>query len=325
MRTLTIAIILLSCCFCTDAQVFNSNQAKLVVKTGAGEGPAWHPQYGLFTSGDGDINLLDRDGRRSTFMADAGTNGLLFDHQGRLLICQPKTRRVSRVNVATREIEVLTDKFDGKRYNQPNDITVDSKGRIYFSDPRYGSRDDMEQVDDDGRKIEGVYRIDLDGTVARIVTHEVDRPNGVLVTPDDKFLFVAGNNNNTAGGARKLWRFALKANGDVDLRTQTLLLDWKTGRGPDGMVLDERGYLYVAGGLNKANPPHETADEFLGGVYVFTPRGKFIEFVGVPHDEVTNCTFGGADLSTLFITAGGSLWSIRTTSTGALPWKGATP
>ena len=85
----------------------------------------------------------------------------------------------------------------------------------FSSDPQYGDRSRMEIEDGSGRKIEGVYRIDTDGRVTRIITHEVDRPNGLVVTPDDKYLYVADNNNNSVGGARKLWRFDLKPNGTV--------------------------------------------------------------------------------------------------------------
>lgn len=84
----------------------------------------------------------------------------------------------------------------------PNDLSIDSKGRIYFSDPRYGKRDTMEMRDEAGQLIEGVYRIDAPGKVTRVLTHEVERPNGLLVSPDDKYLYVADNNNNLVGGAR---------------------------------------------------------------------------------------------------------------------------
>ena len=96
---------------------------------------------------------------------------------------------------------MLTDRYEGKRYNTPNDLTIDSKGRIYFSDPRYGDRKGMEILDEKGRTIEGVYRIDPDGKVVRIIGRELERPNGVLVSADDKYLFVADNNNNAKGGA----------------------------------------------------------------------------------------------------------------------------
>ncbi len=161
-----------------------------------------------------------------------------------------------------------------------------------------------------GREVEGVYRIDTDGQITRIITHEVDRPNGLVVTPDDRFLYVA-DNNNSAGGARKLYRFALQPNGSVDATSQTLIYDWGTTRGPDGMKLDEAGRLYVAAGRNEARLPDETADPATAGIYVFSPQGKLIEFVPIPRDETTNCGFGGRDRKTLYITAGGSLWSIR--------------
>ncbi len=304
-----------------EDQIFeNGSRPQLVLESGAGEGPAWHPGYGLFFSGPEGISLMASSGETRLFLPKAGSNGLLFDHQGRLLICQPGYRRVSRLDVPTKTLQVLTDGYGGKPYNQPNDITVDSKGRVYFSDPKYGPREGLELRDAEGREIEGVYRIDLDGSVTRVITHEVDRPNGVVVTPDDRYLFVADNNNNNVGAARKLWRFDLQADGSVDLKSQKLIYDWKNGRGPDGMVLDRQGRLYVAGGLNKSNPPHETADEFKGGVYVFSPDGHRLAFAPVPRDEVTNCTFGGPDLKTLYITAGGTLWSIRTTTPGQMPW-----
>ncbi len=303
-----------------DGQVFGPGDTpQQVLAQGAGEGPAWHPERGLFFSGDNRITILSRTGETSVFRDPAGSNGLLFDQQGRLLVCEPAQRRVTRTDLKTGESQVLADRYEGRRFNQPNDITVDSQGRIYFSDPRYGSRDGMEIVDDKSRHVEGVYRIDPDGSVTRIVTHEVDRPNGLVVSADDRFLFVA-DNNNAVGGARQLWRFDLRPDGTVDIDSRRLLHDWGTGRGPDGMVLDELGRIYVAGGLNKPHPPAETADSFKGGVYVLTPAGQLIDFVPVPRDEVTNCTFGDDDLKTLYITAGGSLWRIRTTTPGRLPW-----
>lgn len=292
---------------------------ELLQETGAGEGPAWHPQLGLLSSGEGNINRRDRDGKRSIYRAQAGSNGLLFDRQGRLVICEPVQRRVSRLE-ADGTLTVLADRYAGQRFNQPNDLTIDSLNRIYFSDPCYGDRSHMELADAAGRKIEGVYRIDPNGTVTRIITHEVDRPNGLVVTPDDRYLFVADNNNDTAGGARKLWRFDLRPAGTVDFASQKLIHDWKTTRGPDGMKLDAAGRLFVAGGLNRPNPPHETADSPTAGIYVFSPAGQLLQFIPIPRDETTNCAFGGDDLKTLFVTAGGTLWSMRVNTPGRPVW-----
>lgn len=292
---------------------------QLLAKTGAGEGPAWHPTLGLLTSGDGHIMRRDREGRQSIFRKNVGSNGLMWDRQGRLVICQAVKRRVTRLNPDS-SLTILAENYKGKKFNQPNDLTMDSKGRIYFSDPKYGERESMEMLDADGKKVEGVYRIDPDGSVTRIITHEVDRPNGLVITPDDKHLYVADNNNNTVGGARKLWRFELTPKGNIKPDSQSLIHDWKTTRGPDGMKLDTKGRLYVAAGLNKPNPPHETAAQPTAGIYVFSPQNKLVKFLPIPRDETTNCAFGGKNLKTLFVTAGGTLWSIDLSTPGNSVW-----
>ncbi len=290
----------------------------LMQEHGAGEGPAWHPELGLLSSGDGNINRRDRNAKTSVYRSNAGSNGLMFDRQGRLIVCEPVRRRVTRIE-ADGSVKVLAETFDGKKFNQPNDLTIDSRNRIYFSDPRYGARAGMELLDSSGREIEGVYRIDENGSVSRIITHEVDRPNGLVVTHDDRHLFVA-DNNNSLGGARKLWRFNLHPEGSIDPGSQTLIHDWKTTRGPDGMKLDSAGLLYVAAGLNKPNLPQETAEISTAGIYVFSADGRLLQFVNIPRDETTNCAFGGDDLKTLFVTAGGSLWSIQTATPGKPAW-----
>lgn len=305
-----------------DEPIFEPG-AKLAVlsEQGAGgEGPAWDPKLGVLTSGSKGIHQLTPDGKKLIFREKIETNGLLFDREGRLVCCEPGLRRMIRLD-RDGKLTILTDNFNGKKYNQPNDLTIDSKNRIYFSDPRYGSREDMQIRDEKGNTIEGVYRIDNDGKVSRVIGREVERANGVLVSPDDKYLFVADNNNDIVGGARKLYRFDLKPDGTIDPKSQKLLHDWGKGRGPDGVKQDAKGRLYVAGGLNKPNPPAEPATDVKGGIYVIDPEsGKLLAFLGVPTDEVTNCAFGGDDLKTLFITGGGTLYSIRTTTPGKVVW-----
>lgn len=286
----------------------------------AGEGPAWSPANSLFFSGGGQIHRRDPDGTSRVFRTDSGgSNGLLFDHDGRLVVCEAKNRRVTRTEL-NGSITVLADRFEGHRFNQPNDLTIDSRGRIYFSDPRYGARDGMEMRDQQGKLVEGVYRIDAPGKVSRIITHETERPNGVLVSTGDEFLYVADNNNNQAGGARKLYRFNLKRDGTIDPASRTLIFDWLKGRGPDGVKMDRRGRLFVAAGRNQPHLPFET-NEFKGGVYVLSPAGKMLEFIPIPVDEVTNCAFGGLDFRTLFITAGGTLWSIPVEMPGRVSFE----
>lgn len=319
MRTLLALLAVTLPTLAAEEAIF-APDAKLKVETGkgtAGEGPAWHPHLGILTSGNGHICQLAPDGTAHIFRKDAHTNGLLFDAQGRLLACEPNQRRVTRTE-ADGKVTVLADRFDGKRFNQPNDLTVDAHGRIYFSDPRYGPTAGKDILDEKGRTIEGVYRIDPDGKVARVIGREVERANGVLVSGDGKYLYVADNNNDVVGGARKLWRFDLRKDGSVDLKSQKLLHDWGKGRGPDGIKQDQLGRLYVAGGLNKPHPPTEPATDVKGGIYVFSPEGKLLTMLPVPTDEVTNCAFGGADGKMLYITGGGTLYSIRTTSPGRL-------
>lgn len=325
------SLVWMPCLLCLGATAASAQEAifepgaKLTIlaaRGAGGEGPAWDPRLGVLSSGGGHVWQLPPKGKPRIYRKDAGTNGLLFDAKGRLLACEPVRRRVSRIE-RDGTLTVLTDTYQGKRYNQPNDLSVDSKGRIYFSDPRYGSRDGMEQRDSKGRTIEGVYRIDADGKVARVLGREVERANGVLVSADDRFLFVADNNNDSVGGARKLWRFDLRADGSVDPASRTLLYDWGKGRGPDGVKQDVKGRLYVAAGLNRPNPPAEPASDVKGGIYVLSPDGKLLAFLPVPTDEVTNCAFGGADRRTLYVTGGGTLYSIRTTTPGRVVWPPA--
>jgi gluconolactonase len=148
----------------------------------------------------------------------------------------------------------------------------------------------------------------------------MERPNGVLVSPDDRFLYVADNNNNTKGGARSLSRFNLNQDGTIDFASRKLIYDWKQGRGPDGLKQDIEGRLYIAAGLNRPNPPFEPDPDLKGGIYVLDPEGKLLAFLPVPRDEVTNCAFGGDDRKTLYLTGGGTLYSIRTTTPGRLVW-----
>jgi gluconolactonase len=321
MRYPLLAALLLGSAAPADEPIFEPG-AKLKVEAAGGvggEGPAWDPQLGLLCSGNGHVNRFSRDGQASVFREKAGTNGLLFDREGRLVACDSDHRRMIRIDRGGK-LTVLTDRYNGKRYNTPNDLTIDSKGRVYFSDPRYGPKDGMEQFDEKGRTVEGVYRIDPDGTVARVIGREVERANGVLVSADDKYLYVADNNNDAVGGARKLWRFDLKADGTVDPASRKLLYDWGKGRGPDGLKQDAQGRLYVAAGLNRPNPPAEPDPDVKGGIYVLSPEGKRLAFLPVPTDEVTNCAFGGDDRKTLYITGGGTLYSVRTTTPGRVLW-----
>jgi gluconolactonase len=295
-------------------------ELKLVIDTPAGiarEGPSWDPAGFLYFVGNNKVSRMDLQGKLETFLDPSpGANGSLVDAQKRVVVCESQSRRVIRVE-RDKSVTVLADSYEGKKFNSPNDVAIDSKGRIYFTDPRYGRRDTIETVDAEGKQVEGVYRIDAPGKVTRLTTHEVDRPNGILVSPGDRYLFVADNNNNTEGGARKIWRFDLKADGTIDAKSRKMIFDWHTARGPDGFKMDRDGRLYVAAGNNRANR-YETTEEYKGGLFIISPEGKLIEFVAAPKDEATNCSFGGPDLKTLYLTAGGSLYSIRVKTPGLI-------
>jgi gluconolactonase len=293
---------------------------KLVVDSPPGvaeEGPSWDPAGFLYFVGNNKVSRMNAQGKVEAFKDPSpGANGSLVDPERRVIVCESQGRRVVRVERDGSET-VLADRYEGKKFNSPNDVAIDSKGRLYFTDPRYGRRDTIEMVDAAGKQVEGVYRIDGPGKVTRIIAHEVDRPNGILVSPGDRYLFVADNNNNTQGGARKLWRFDLNQDGSIDPKSRKLIFDWHTARGPDGFKMDREGRLYVAGGLNRPSR-FETTDEYKAGVFVISPEGKLVEFIPVPKDETTNCTFGGPDLKTLYITSGGSLYSIRVKTPGLI-------
>ncbi|MCB9872642.1 MAG: SMP-30/gluconolactonase/LRE family protein [Planctomycetaceae bacterium] len=309
--------------------ILMSSPLKMEGRVAFTEGPAWHPDGNVYFSDIVNNRIMRRDtnGEMHVFRTPSGrTNGIQFDHQGRMLCCEggglDSNRRITRTEL-NGTITVLADRYQDGKFNSPNDLAIDSKGRIYFTDPRYGDRGDMQQRDASDIAIEGVYRIDDVGEVARVIAHEVDRPNGILVSPDDRYLYVADNVNDgphAQGGNRKLWRFDLNADGSIDPASRKLLFDWGTDRGPDGMAMDTEGRIYAAAGFNFPNPPVETAEKHKAGIYVIAPEGGLLQFIPVPEDMITNCTFGDADRKTLYITAGHKLWSIRTSTPGVTVW-----
>ena len=283
------------------------------------EGPAWRADGNVFFTDIENNRIMRRDptGKLHVFRQPSGkANGLLFDSESRLHACEGHkeggNRRVTRTE-QDGSITVLTDRYEGKRYNSPNDLAMDAQGRIYFTDPRYGGYEGphpVEQFDADGKAIEGVYRIDTDGSVTRIIEHEAQRPNGIAISADGKYLIVADNHNGPEpGGQRMLLRFDLKDDGSVDLASRKVLYDWGEERGPDGIAIGPDGHIYATAGLNFASSL-ETAAEHLSGVYVVSIEGERLDMIPVPEDMITNCTFGGEDGKTLFITAGAKLWSV---------------
>jgi gluconolactonase len=284
------------------------------------EGPAVHADGTVYFSDieNNRIMKLSPDGTRSVFREPSGrTNGNTFDQQGRLLHCEGAEfgpgggRRITRTNLETGGYEVLTDGFDGVRYNAPNDICVDGQGRIYFTDPCYGDRTQMEM------EIEGVYRIDLDGSVTRILQQpDIQRPNGIAVTQDSKRLYLV-DSCPTIGGNRKIWAFDLDEAGSPS--NQRVVIDFAPGRGGDGMRIDMAGNLYIAAGITSPRGPHETAD-VAPGIYVVTPAGELKSRIPIHEDVLTNLAFGGTDGRTIYITAGKTLFTTRVAIPGQVAY-----
>ncbi|HUG90527.1 MAG TPA: SMP-30/gluconolactonase/LRE family protein [Planctomycetaceae bacterium] len=277
------------------------------------EGPAAAADGRVYFSDIANDRILRYDpatGRHAVWRQPSGrANGLLFDPQGRLLACEGNefgpsdgNRRLTRTDLATGRIEVLTDRFEGRRYNSPNDVAACSNGRIFFTDPCYGDRSTME-LDHDS-----VYRLDPGGGVTRVLTQpEVQRPNGIALAPDERTLYLV-DSCPVVGGNRKIWAFDLA--GDGRLSNQRLVFDFAPGRGGDGMAVDCEGRLYVAAGIHRARGPHET-DDVPPGIWILTPDGDLHGRLPVAEDVLTNVTFGGDDLRTLYVTAGKTLFSAR--------------
>lgn len=282
------------------------------------EGPAVDAAGNVYFSDISGNRILKMDaaGAVTTFRADSGrTNGNTLDAQGRLISCEGSEngpggrRRVVRTNLATGEVEVLTDRYEGKRYSSPNDVVVDPQGRIWFTDPLYApDRSIMEHKD------EAVYRIDTDGKVTRVITQPViGRPNGIAVTPDGKTLYVVDSDYSRPDGNRKIWAFDIADNGSVSGQRQ--VYDFGRGRGGDGMRLDMKGNLWIAAGISRPRTSNESAD-IPTGVYVISPTGKLLGRIPIAEDVITNLAFGGPEKKTLYVTAGKTLFKIQTAVSG---------
>lgn len=231
---------------------------------------------------------------------ESGSNGLVLDHDGRLLLCQHGDRRVARLDAAwdapVAKFETIADKHDGKRFNSPNDLAVHSSGAIYFTDPPYGM---IGKFDDPNRETDylGVYRVGTDGNVT-LLTDKRTAPNGIAFSPDEKTLYVAQSD----GKAPNIYAYDVQSDGSIANERvffdASELAKTKTGM-PDGLKLDQAGNLFATG---------------PGGVLVISPAGKHLGTISTG-ERIANCAFGD-DGSTLYMTSDMYLARIRLSTKG---------
>ena len=298
MLRITSTVFLLTCCgFVSAADDLKSLVAagaepqKLVGDCKFTEGPAYSPQgYLLFSDiPNNRIVRRDDDGKVTDYLNPSGNaNGLVFDAGGNLYACQGGARRVVKINAVDGKIEVLAEKYDGKKLNSPNDLALDGQGGLYFTDPRYGNAEGVEQP------VMGVYYINKRGEIRRVI-ESLPRPNGILVSSDGKSLYVANPD------ARELRKYPITGPGQIGDGKVIFTGDQKEdGGGPDGMALDAEGRIYAT----------------YNSVVVLKADGSLIGRIAVP-EHPANCTFGGKDGKTLFITARTSLYGVQMNVAGA--------
>ncbi len=257
---------------------------KLVAGFQFTEGPAWDPNgSGLYFSDIPAAHIVryTKDKTEVANGASRESNGLMFDKNGDLIACEHAGRQVSRARPGQTGQTVI-DRYKGKRLNSPNDLWIDVEGGIYFTDPRYGKRDDLEQDK------EAVYYVDKTGQITRII-EDLVRPNGIALSPDGKSLYVVDN------GAGTLWQYVVQGPGKIGQGKRIAYTPH-----PDGMSVDQDGRLYVTG---------------REGVLVLKADGTWIGTIEC-EEQPANCTFGGEGWKTLFITARTGLYAIETTTRG---------
>lgn len=271
----------------------DANVEKLASGMKFTEGPVWTSEEGgylVFSDiPSNELKRWDANSGLSTFRADSNhTNGNTRDRAGRLISCEHSARRVTRTE-KDGAITVLAEKFDGKRFNSPNDAVVKSDGSIWFTDPTYGTpKGEAKEID--GRY---VYRLDPETKQVTKVADGFDQPNGLAFSPDEKRLYIADS-----GKPRHIRAFDVKDDGTLGGGEPLCVIDEGV---PDGIRCDEQGNIWSSAG---------------DGIQIFAPDGTRIGRIPVPESPANLC-FGGEDGKTLFITARSSLYSIKTNVRGA--------
>lgn len=269
------------------------------------EGPAWFAAGRYLLWSDIPNNRILRwdetDGSVSVFRQPSNnSNGNTVDRQGRLVTCEHLARRVTRTELDG-TITVIADRFEGKRFNSPNDVVVKSDGSVWFTDPSYGI-----MIDYEGARAESeigachVYRAAPDGTVA-VVASDYDKPNGLAFSPDERFLYVADTGaSHRKDGPRHIRRHLVGADGR--LSGGEVFAECTAGLF-DGFRLDREGRIWTSA---------------RDGVHCYAPDGRLLGKVLIP-EFVANVCFGGARLDRLFICGTTSLYSVYLAVNGISP------
>ena len=265
------------------------------------EGPVWDGEYLYFTHiwTSRILRYDPKSGAITDWRAGINRcNGLAYDAQGKLFGCCSGGRSILRFD-ADNKNTVVADRVDGKKLNTPNDLAIDRKGRIWFTNPinegNWDNKTEPRELDN-----QSVLRADPqpDGSykVAR-VTFDTTQPNGILVSPDQSTLYVA-ESSYTKGVPRELRAYSIREDGS--LGTYSTLFTWGEDakgvhRGIDGMCFDRDGNIVATNGWEVSGPGPM--------ITVFSPAGRVLETHPVPCNRPTNCCFGGPDLTTLFVTS----------------------
>lgn len=286
-------IFLTSCAEKSDSIIADgANVEKLADGFSFTEGPV-ADKFGnvYFTDQPNDrIWKYSTDGELSLFAEGMGrANGLYFDDDGYLFSCSDMDNEIWCINVSDKEHETVISGFGNAKFNGPNDLWVHPDGGIYFTDPFYArdywTRDHNMQIDG-----EHVYFLPEGGKQAIRVISDLEKPNGIIGTPDGKLLYVADI------GAGKTYVYNILKDGTLTGKREFAPM------GSDGMTIDNEGNIYITG----------------NGVTVFNPKGEQIAHIPVEADWTANVCFGGKDMKTLFITASEYLYGLRMNVTGAV-------
>jgi gluconolactonase len=293
-------------------RIFSSSVEQLGSGMRWAEGPVWFGdgRYLLVSDIPNDriMRWDEATGAWGVFRSPSNhANGLFRDRQGRLLTCEHLTRRITRTEYDGR-ITVLADTFDGKRLNSPNDIVCQSDGAVWFTDPSFGIAGRWEGEKADAELPHAVYRIDPASGALQQVLDDLQGPNGLCFSPDERVLYIV---ESRAQPTRKVWAYDVGSGGT--LTNKRLHLDAGGPGAFDGIRCDEDGNLWCGFG---GNGSAEADPAELDGVRVFDRGGKPIGHIHLP-ERCANLCFGGAKRNRLFMAASHSLYALTVETRGA--------